>query len=80
MDTFNIEFAQTQRKYFTKECLFMLFIGIDVAKSKHDCCIIDSNGVIITDSLRISNSKEGFETLYNIIISVLDSSDISNAK
>ncbi len=58
----------------------MLFIGIDVAKSKHDCCIIDSNGVIITDSLRISNSKEGFETLYNIIISVLDSSDISNAK
>lgn len=26
----------------------MLFVGIDVAKSKHDCCIIDSDGVIIT--------------------------------
>lgn len=51
----------------------MLFIGIDVAKSKHDCCIINSDGVIITDSLRIPNSKEGFELLYNTIISALDS-------
>lgn len=42
----------------------MLFVGIDVAKSKHDCCIIDSNGVIIDDSLRIPNTKEGFNTLY----------------
>lgn len=58
----------------------MLFVGIDVAKSKHDCCIIDSDGVVITDSLRIPNSKEGFEALYNTIISSLDSSDISNAK
>ena len=58
----------------------MLFIGIDVAKSKHDCCIINSDGVIITDSLRIPNSKEGFELLYNTIISALNSSAISNAK
>lgn len=58
----------------------MLFVGIDIAKSKHDCCIIDSDGVIITDSLRIPNSKEGFETLYDTIISCLNSSDISNAK
>lgn len=58
----------------------MLFVGIDVAKSKHDCCIIDSDGVIITDSLRISNTKEGFDTLYTSIISALDSSDFSNVK
>lgn len=58
----------------------MLFIGIDVAKSKHDCCIIDSDGVIITDSLRISNTKEGFDTLYNTIVSALDSSDFSKVK
>lgn len=24
----------------------MLFVGIDVAKNKHDCCIIDSDGVV----------------------------------
>ncbi|CAK7027937.1 MAG: IS110 family transposase ISFnu4 [Eubacterium sp.] len=58
----------------------MLFVGIDVAKSKHDCCIIDSNGVIITDSLRISNTKEGFDTLYTSILSALKSSDLSNVK
>ena len=58
----------------------MLFVGIDVAKSKHDCCIINSDGVIITDSLRISNSKEGFQFLYNTILSSLDSKDLSNVK
>ena len=58
----------------------MLFVGIDVAKAKHDCCIIDSDGVIITDSLRISNSKEGFQFLYNTILSSLDSKDLSNVK
>jgi transposase len=58
----------------------MLFIGIDVAKHKHDCCIIDSTGTIITDSLRIPNSKDGFETLFNTIITALGSSNISNAK
>ena len=58
----------------------MLFVGIDVAKSKHDCCIIDSDGVIITDSLRISNTKEGFSILYSTILSALDSNDFSNVK
>lgn len=58
----------------------MLFVGIDVAKSKHDCCIIDSDGVIINDSLRISNTREGFDMLYTTILSALDSSDYSNVK
>lgn len=58
----------------------MLFVGIDVAKSKHDCCIIDSDGVIYTDSLCIANSKKGFETLYSAIRSALDSNDLSNVK
>lgn len=58
----------------------MLFVGIDVSKSKHDCCIIDSDGVIITASLRIQNSKEGFDILYNTIISSLESESLSNVK
>lgn len=58
----------------------MLFVGIDVAKSKHDCCIIDSDGVIFSDSLRISNTKEGFDILYTTILSALDSNDLSKVK
>ena len=24
----------------------MIYVGIDVAKDKHDCCILDSNGEV----------------------------------
>jgi len=58
----------------------MLFVGIDVAKAKHDCCIIDSDGVIFTNSLRIANSMKGFETLYSTILSALSSKDLGNVK
>jgi transposase len=58
----------------------MLFVGIDVAKNKHDCCILDFDGVIYTDSLRISNTKEGFDLLVNSIYSALPSKNISNVK
>ena len=58
----------------------MLFVGIDVAKAKHDCCIIDSDGVVHNDSLRIENSKFGFESLIEAIYSTLGSKDISNVK
>lgn len=58
----------------------MIYIGIDVAKAKHDCCIIDLDGVIIDDSLRISNTCEGFEKLYSSILNILPTKDISNVK
>lgn len=58
----------------------MIFVGIDVAKSKHDCCIIDSDGVILSDSLRVSNSMEGFELLYSSIISFLPNKSLDNVK
>lgn len=58
----------------------MIFIGIDVAKDKHDCCIINSDGVILNDSLRIPNCREGFESLYSSILSFLPNRDIYNVK
>lgn len=56
----------------------MLFVGIDVSKNKHDCCIIDSSGKVLSDCLSISNSKEGFESLYLTILSYLPNKDINN--
>ena len=38
----------------------MIFAGIDVAKSKHDCCITNSNGEILAEPFTITNNKEGF--------------------
>ena len=38
----------------------MYYVGIDVAKDKHDCCIIDDVGNVILKPFRIKNSLEGF--------------------
>ena len=58
----------------------MLYVGIDVAKSKHDCYIIDSDGVVHTDNLTISNDRKGFDILLKVIQNALDGEPIQNAK
>ena len=58
----------------------MLYIGIDVAKSKHDCFIIDSDGVVYTDNLRITNNRVGFNKLLETILDALDGEPVTNAK
>ena len=39
------------------------FVGIDIAKFKHDCFIADDNGRVIKDSFPFKNDKEGFNLL-----------------
>lgn len=56
----------------------MIYVGIDVAKDKHDCFISDSDGVVLFDAFTIPNNREGFETLYQRIESVSD--DLSKVK
>lgn len=46
------------------------FIGIDLAKYKHDCFIMDENGEAIRDSFSFNNDKEGFNTLLNVLNSL----------
>jgi len=41
----------------------MIYVGIDVAKFKHDCFIMGSSGVIYEDALEIDNSLKGFTEL-----------------
>ena len=43
----------------------MICVGIDVAKDKHDCFILSSEGVALTDAFTIPNNLEGFHTLLN---------------
>ena len=45
----------------------MVFVGIDVAKDKHDCFIINSEGEVLKDVFTIENSKQGFELLLQSI-------------
>lgn len=41
----------------------MIYVGIDVAKDKHDCFIINSEGEVLYDVFTIQNNMTGFEDL-----------------
>lgn len=41
----------------------MLYVGIDVAKNKHDLAVIDEMGTIIDKNFRFENSYLGFQKL-----------------
>ena len=41
----------------------MVCVGIDVAKGKHDCFILNSEGEVLADVFTVANNREGFETL-----------------
>lgn len=56
----------------------MIYVGIDVAKDKHDCFIINSDGKVLFKAFTISNNLDGFEELYQKILSVTD--NFSNVK
>lgn len=45
----------------------MICVGIDVAKDKHDCFIMNSDGEVLADVFTVPNSKEGFEHLLQTI-------------
>ena len=51
--------------------IVMIYVGIDVAKDKHDCCIISSEGEIIADVFTIPNNMDGFDLLLIRIKSAL---------
>jgi len=50
----------------------MILVGIDVAKDKHDCFIMTSEGKVLFKAFTITNNMEGFNELYQKISSVTD--------
>ena len=56
----------------------MIYVGIDVAKDKHDCFITNSDGEVLFKSFSIPNNRDGFETLFQKIQSVSD--DLTKVK
>ncbi len=50
----------------------MFYVGIDVAKDKHDCCILSSDGELIYPLFTISNNSLGFEDLMEKLSSLTD--------
>ena len=56
----------------------MIFVGIDVAKDKHDCFITNTDGEVLFKSFTITNNLDGFDELYQKIESVME--DVSKVK
>lgn len=53
----------------------MILVGIDVAKDKHDCYIMNSEGEVLADAFTIPNNAKGFNTLLQTIKSYSTSTD-----
>lgn len=49
----------------------MIYVGIDVASNKHDCCIIDGDGTVLNENFTFTNNREGFNFLFDTVISFL---------
>ena len=58
-----------QYQIISNEVLSMILVGIDVAKDKHDCFIMNSDGEILAKAFTFSNTLEGFNFLYEKICS-----------
>ncbi len=53
----------------------MICVGIDVAKDKHDCFILSSEGEVLADVFTIPNNAEGFDKLLQTIRSCTSPTD-----
>lgn len=56
----------------------MIYVGIDVAKAKHDCCILGSDAEQLFPVFSFPNNRLGFDELFEKINAV--SEDFSNVK
>lgn len=57
----------------------MIFVGIDVAKAKHDCCLLDDGGNTLS-AFTFSNDKQGFEKLIVEISRFSCQNDLSDTR
>ena len=54
----------------------MYFIGIDISKYKHDCCIISAADQKVVSKVTVKNNKADFDELLTIINSLSNPEDI----
>lgn len=54
----------------------MYFVGIDISKYKHDCCIISAADQKVVAKFSFKNDKEGFEQLLTSLASLSNPEDI----
>lgn len=53
----------------------MYLVGIDCAKNKHDCCILDDTMQSIIKSFSFQNNRDGFDYLLNVLKALKPTAD-----
>ena len=57
----------------------MIFIGIDVASEKHDCCILSEDGCVLR-AFTFLNNKCGFDEFLSVVAEYCGGDDFRNVK
>ena len=57
----------------------MIFVGIDVASDKHDCCILGSDGSVL-HAFTFANDKRGFDGFISTVAGYCNGHDFTDAK
>ena len=47
--------------------MYMIYIGIDISKYKHDCFICNDTGEVIVENLSFDNNKKGFQQFLDLL-------------
>lgn len=47
--------------------MYMIYVGIDISKYKHDCFIIDNYDEVIVENLSFENNKKGFQQFLELL-------------
>jgi transposase len=69
-----------QRQDNRKGDIFMIYVGIDVAKAKHDCCILGPDGEVLRDSFTFVNNRNGFNELLAAIHKALQEKSLGEVR
>lgn len=65
------------RTLITERIDTMIYVGIDVASTKHDCFIMDNHGEVLHNVFTFNNDLKGFKKLHSTITIVMESSNDS---
>ena len=47
--------------------MYMIYVGIDISKYKHDCFICKDTGEVIVENLSFNNNKKGFQQFLDLL-------------
>ena len=45
----------------------MIYVGVDISKYKHDCCIINELGESLQPEFSFANTREGFAAFRSVV-------------